>query len=94
MGKRILIFVNTEIKKKVILLLWKSYYFNRYMSIEEILVCNKTFSSVKSYKYFIGYLYNYHKVKPLHVMLSKPRAYVISDDRQIKCTVEKNEVFH
>ena len=64
------------------------------MSIEKILVCNKTFSSAKSYKYFIGYLYNYHKVKLLHIMLSKPRAYVISDDRQIKWTVEKNEVFH
>ena len=32
----------------------------------------------KNYKYFIGYLYNDHKVKPLHVMLPKTSAYVKS----------------
>ena len=30
----------------------------------------------KDYKYFIGYLYNDHKIKPLHTMLPKTRAYV------------------
>ena len=30
----------------------------------------------KNYKYFTGYLYNYHKVKPLHIMLAKTSAYV------------------
>ena len=30
----------------------------------------------KNYKYFIGYLYNDHKVKPLHIMLLKTSAYV------------------
>ena len=35
-------------------------------------------------KYFIGYLYNDHKVKPLRIMLLKARASVKSDDEQTK----------
>ena len=36
-----------------------------------------TFLLVKrSYKNFIGFLYNDPKVKPLHIMLPKPGAYV------------------
>ena len=38
----------------------------------------------KSYKYFIGYLYNDHKVKSLSIMLPKTSAYVKSCDRQTK----------
>ena len=38
----------------------------------------------KSYKYFIGYLYNDHKVKPLHIMLPKTNAYEKRYDGQIK----------
>ena len=34
----------------------------------------------KSYKYFIGYLYNDHKVKLLHIMFPKASAYVKSYD--------------
>ena len=41
-------------------------------------------SSEKNYKYFIGYLYNDYKVKPLHIMLPKTSAYVKSYDRQTK----------
>ena len=36
----------------------------------------------KNYKYFIGYLYNDHKVRPLHVMLPKTSAYYFSYDGQ------------
>ena len=36
------------------------------------------------YKYFIGHLYNDHKVKPLHIMLPKTSAYVKSHDGQTK----------
>ena len=43
---------------------------------------NKYF--IPYYKYFIGYLYNNSKVKPLHVMLPKTRAYVRSYDGQTK----------
>ena len=34
--------------------------------------------------YFIGYLYNHNKVKPLHIMLPKTSAYVKSYDGQTK----------
>ena len=47
----------------------------------------------KSYKYFIGYLYNAHKVKPLHIMLPKTSAYVKSYDWQTKwmCFLTEDE---
>ena len=35
-------------------------------------------------KYFTGYLYDNHKVKPLHIMLPKTSAYVKSYDGQTK----------
>ena len=36
----------------------------------------------KNYKYFIGYLYNDHKIKPLHIMLPRTSAYVKGCDGQ------------
>ena len=42
-----------------------------FKKVEKVLVCNKIFSGEKNYKYFIGHLYNDHKVKPLHIMLPK-----------------------
>ena len=38
----------------------------------------------KNCKYFIGYLYNGHKVKPLHIIIPKTSPYVKSYDRQTK----------
>ena len=38
----------------------------------------------KNYEHFIGYLYNDHKVKPLHIMLPKTSAYVKIRDGQTK----------
>ena len=32
-------------------------------------------SAKKNNKYFIGYLYNHHKVKALHIILPKTKAY-------------------
>ena len=43
-----------------------------------MLVSNKTSFGEKNCKYFIGYRYNDHKVKPLNVMLPKTTAYVKS----------------
>ena len=37
-----------------------------------------------NYKYVIGYLFHDHKVKQLHIMLTKTSAYVKSYDRQTK----------
>ena len=39
---------------------------------------------VKNYKHFIGYLYDNHKVKALHIMLPKTTAYLKSYDGQTK----------
>ena len=49
-----------------------------------MLVSNKISFGKKNYKYFIGYLYNDHKVKPLHIMLPKTTAYVKRYDGQTK----------
>ena len=38
----------------------------------------------KNCKYFIGYLYNGHKVKPLHIIIPKTSTYVKSYDGQTK----------
>ena len=38
----------------------------------------------KNYKYFICYLYDDYKVKPLHIMLPKTREYVKNYDGQTK----------
>ena len=37
----------------------------------KVLVSNKISFDEKNYKYFIGYLHNDNKVKPLHIMLPK-----------------------
>ena len=41
-----------------------------------MLVSYKISFGKNNYKYFIGYLYNDHKVKPLHIMVPKTSAYV------------------
>ena len=56
----------------------------RDLDIEKVLVSNKISFGEKNYKYFIGYLYNDHKVKPLHIMLPKTSTYVKSYNRQTK----------
>ena len=37
-----------------------------------------------TYKYFIGYLHNDYKVKPLYIMLPKASSYIKNDDGQTK----------
>ena len=81
MGEGILTFENIEIetnnfyRHKSPISLWD-------VDIEKVLVSNKISFSQENYKYFIGYLYNDHIVKPLHIMPSKASAYVKSDDVQ------------
>ena len=48
------------------------------VDIEKVLVSNKISFGEKNCKYFIGYLYNDHKVKPLHIVLPKTGGYVKS----------------
>ena len=62
----------------------KVLFFKKDVDIEKELVSNKIYFGEKNYKYFIGYLYDDHKVKPLHIMLPKTSAYVKSYDGQTK----------
>ena len=54
------------------------------VGIEKVLVSNKISFGEKYYNYLIGYLYNNHKVKPLHMMFPKTSVYVKSYDGQTK----------
>ena len=54
------------------------------MCTEKVLASKKISFGEKNYNYFIGYLYNDNKVKPLHIMLPKTNAYVKSYDGQTK----------
>ena len=58
----------------------KSLIFLIDKDFEKVLVSNKIYFGEKNYKYFIGYLYNDHKVKPLYIMLPKTSAYFKSYD--------------
>ena len=80
MPQEILTFGNIEIEKK------KFYrqFFLGDVDIEKVLVSKKIPFGEKSYKYFIGYLNDNHKFKPLHIMLSKAITYVKSYGGQTK----------
>ena len=74
MGKEILTLGDIEIEKNKF----------RDADIEKVLVSSNIYSGEKDCKYFVGYLYNDNKVKPLHIMLTKTSAYVKDYDRQTK----------
>ena len=73
-----------KLKKKNFFYQLKSPFLSKDVDTEKVLVSKKISSGEKNYKYFIGYLYNDHKVKPLHIMLPKTSAYVKSYDGQTK----------
>ena len=75
MGKEIMTFCDTEIEKHK-LHGYKSPILLKYVDVNNILVSKNISSVEKSYKYFIGYLCGDYKLKPLHIMLPKTRAYV------------------
>ena len=54
------------------------------VDIEKVIVCNRISFGEKNYKYSIGYSYDNHKVKPLHIMLPKTSPYIKSYDGQTK----------
>ena len=54
------------------------------VDIEKVLVSNKISAGEKSYKSFIGYLYNDHKVKLLYILLPKRSPYIKSYIEQTK----------
>ena len=81
MGKGILTFGNIEIEINKFYH-HKTLIFLGDVDIEKVLRSNKISLGEKSYKYFIGYLCNGNKVKPLKIMLPKTSAYVKSYDGQ------------
>ena len=78
MGKNVLTFGILKLKKTI--------QFLKDVDIEKVLVSKKISFGEKSYKYFIHYLYNDHKVNQLHMMLPKTSTYVKRYDGQIKLT--------
>ena len=62
----------------------KVLFFLEDEDIENVLGSSKISPSEKNYKYFIGYLFNDYKIKPLCIMLSKTSAYVKCYDVQTK----------
>ena len=71
-------------KLKKVTVIKLTYIFLKDVDVEKVLVSNKITFGEKSYKYFIGYLYNNIKVKPLHAMLPKRKVYVKGYDGQTK----------
>ena len=73
--------------KHLVIMKWKSrnftaikihfFFKKKDMDIDNLLICNKIFSGEKKYKYFIGYVNNYHKINPLLIMLPKTSAKVM-----------------
>ena len=84
MGKEILTFGNMEMEKNIFFYHNKTPILLKDVDIEKVLVSKKIYFDEKNYKYFIGYLYNDHKVKPLHIMLPKTSTYIKSYDGQTK----------
>ena len=70
--------------KKINFTTIKVLFFKKVVDLEKVLVSNRISFFEKNYKYFIGYLHNDDKVKPLHIMLPKTSTYVKSYDGQTK----------
>ena len=83
MGKEFFTFGDIEIKKHKPYR-YKNHIFKKDVDIKNELVSNKISSGEKNCKYFIGYLYDGNKFKPLHVMRLKAKAYVKPFDCQTK----------
>ena len=66
--------------KKINFTTIKVLFLKKDVDIEKVLISRKISSGEENYKYPIGYLYNDHKVKSLHLMLPKTSAYVKSYD--------------
>ena len=54
----------------------KTPIFKKDVDIEKVLISNKIFLGEKHCNYFIGYLYNDHKFKPLYIVLTEASVYV------------------
>ena len=82
MGEETLTLGDTEIEKNQFCH-YKTRIFLGDADIKKVLASNNIYSGEKSYNYFIGYMYNGNKVKPLHIMIPKTSAYVKSYDGKL-----------
>ena len=82
MGKEVLTLGDIETEKHKFWI-YKSPNFLEDIDIDNVLVSNKICPGEKNYKHFIGYLHDNYKIEPLHIMLSKMRAYIKIYDGQI-----------
>ena len=89
------IYYNKEISKEIITFGYtetENRKFHRYKNPnfledpndDNILISNKISFGEKHYKYFTGYMDDGYKIKPLHIMLPKTRAYLKSYDGETK----------
>ena len=82
MGKEIKKFSDIEIEKKSFAAIKVPCLED--LDIDNALVTKKVSSGDKNYEYFIGYLYDDYKIKPLHIMPPKVRTYVKGFDDHTK----------
>ena len=61
---------------------YKKSQFSEDADIDSVLISDKISTGERNYKYFIGYLYNNYKIKPLHKMLPIPSAYINNYDEE------------
>ena len=59
---------------------YKTPIFLKDVDIEKVFLSNKICFDETNYRYFIGYLYNDPKFKPIHIMLPKRSTYVKNYD--------------
>ena len=62
----------------------KILFLKKHIATENAVVSNKISFGEKNCRYFVGYLYDDHKIKPSHIMLPKTKAYVRSFNGQTK----------
>ena len=75
MGKENLSLGNMEMEKSKIYC-HRDFIFLKDIDDEKVLVSNKISLGETNCKYFIGYLYNDNKIRPLHIRLPKTSTYV------------------
>ena len=83
MSKKIIAFGDNEIEKRKFRC-YKNPNFKKELDADNILISKEISSGEKDYKYFIGYVDDDYKIKPVHTMLSKTSAYVKSCDGETK----------
>ena len=83
MDKEIIIFGDIELEKHKFGR-YKTPIFLEDVDIKRVLLSNKISSGEKNYEYFIDYLHDDFKVKPLYIMLPETSSYVKSYHGQTK----------